>query len=47
MHDFRLFKQSKIALSQTIECLVDKGYQGIQKLHCNSQVPKKSPERGS
>jgi hypothetical protein len=41
-----LFKQSKISLNQRIECLVDKGYQGIQKLHANSQVPKKKPRKG-
>jgi IS5 family transposase len=46
MHDFRLFKQSQIPLNKTIECLVDKGYQGIQKLHVNSQVPKKKPRNG-
>jgi len=45
-HDFRLFKQSKIPLNQTIECLVDKGYQGIQKLHVLSKVPKKKPRKG-
>src|SRR5919202_6472956 len=28
-HDFRLFKNSKILLSKSIEWLVDKGYQGI------------------
>jgi hypothetical protein len=47
MHDFRLFKQSRIPLKQTIRCLVDKGYQGIQKLHANSQVPQKKPRKGS
>ncbi len=41
-----MFKQSKISLSPTIECLVDKGYQGIQKLHSNSQVPRKKPRKG-
>jgi hypothetical protein len=46
MHDFRLFKQSQIPLSPTIECLVDKGYQGIQKIQANSQVPKKKPRKG-
>jgi hypothetical protein len=43
-HDFRLFKQSKLSLNQTIECLVDKGYQDIQKLHVLSQVPRKKPK---
>lgn len=38
--------QSKISLNQRIECLSDKGYQGIQKLHANSQVPKKKPRKG-
>ncbi len=46
MHDFKLFKQSKIPLNQTIECLVDRGYQGIQKLHANSQIPQKKPRKG-
>ena len=41
-----MFKQSKIHLNPTIECLVDKGYQGIQKLHYNSQVPRKKPRKG-
>jgi hypothetical protein len=47
MHDFRLFKQSRIPLTQTIKCLVDKGYQGIKKLHANSQVPQKKPRKGT
>lgn len=25
---------------------MDKGYQGIQKLHANSQIPKKKPRKG-
>ncbi len=41
-----MFKQSKVPLNPTIECLVDKGYQGIQKLHVLSQVPTKKPRRG-
>jgi hypothetical protein len=34
-------------LKQTIKCLVDKGYQGIQKLHANSRVPQKKPRKGT
>lgn len=45
-HNFKLFKKSKIPLSPAIECLVDKGYQGIQKIHSNSQVPQKKPRKG-
>ncbi len=33
-------------MNSTIECLVDKGYQGIKKLHANSQVPQKKPRNG-
>jgi hypothetical protein len=47
IHDFRLFKQSRIPLTQTIKCLVDKGYQGIKKLHANCQVPQKKPRKGT
>ncbi len=36
-----------IPLKQTIKCLVDKGYQGIQKFHANSQVPQKKPRKGT
>ena len=47
MHYFRLFKHSRIPLTQTIKCLVDQGYQGIKKLHANSQVPQKKPRKGT
>ena len=40
-HDFKLFKRSQIAIAEEIECLADKGYQGIKKLHGNSQTPQK------
>lgn len=45
-HDFRIFKNSKIRLTEKIECLGDKGYQGIQKVHSNSRIPKKKPRGG-
>lgn len=40
-HNFHWFKRSKVKLKKETECLADKGYQGIQKLHANSQLPKK------
>jgi hypothetical protein len=40
-HDFHLFKRSKVKLKKQTQCLADRGYQGIQKLHPNSQLPKK------
>lgn len=45
-HDLRIFKNSKVRLGQDIECLGDKGYQGIQKVHDNSRIPKKKPRGG-
>lgn len=45
-HDFRLFKTSRVSLKEEIKCLGDKGYQGIQKLHKNSQTPPKKPRDG-
>lgn len=32
-------------MSKNIKILGDKGYQGIQKLHANSQTPKKKPRK--
>lgn len=38
-HDFRLFKESKpIILKETL-VQTDTGYQGIQKIHQNSNIP--------
>ena len=46
VHDFRLFKYSQIRFTPEIECLADKGYQGIQKLHAHSRTPQKKPTGG-
>jgi hypothetical protein len=46
-HDFHLFKASKVHLSKQTKVLADKGYQGLQKLHPNSQIPIKKPKGGS
>lgn len=40
-HDFHLFKCSRVQLKKQTECLAGKGYQGIQKIHVLSQLPKK------
>lgn len=45
-HDFRMFKNSKLRLREDIECLGDKGYQGIHKVHAKSRIPKKKPRGG-
>jgi len=46
-HDFHLFKASKIHLNKQTQVLADKGYQGLQKLHPNSQILIKKPKGGS
>ena len=33
IHDFKIFKNSKIKLGKTIRIIADKGYQGIVKIH--------------
>jgi hypothetical protein len=42
-HDVQLFKDSKLKFKSELECLADKGYQGIKKLHPNSSTPQKKP----
>jgi len=44
-HDFRLFKESKVAFQAETKVLTDSGYQGLQKIHANSQLPKKKPRK--
>lgn len=43
MHDFKLFKKSKVKLPKIIKLLADKGYQGILRIHENSEIPIKKP----
>ncbi len=40
-HDFRLFKESGIHIHPEIKILTDTGYQGINRLHHHSALPKK------
>ena len=44
-HDFKLFKDSSVYLKKETKCLVDTGYQGICKLHNNSELPKKKSKK--
>ena len=44
-HDFRLFKESKVKLKPTTRSQTDTGFQGIQKLHPNSEIPKKRSKK--
>jgi hypothetical protein len=45
-HDFKLFQASGVHFHEATKSLQDKGYQGIQKLHANSRLPRKKPRGG-
>lgn len=45
-HDFRMYKDSVgSAVSKDIKLQGDSGFQGIAKLHANSETPKKSSKK--
>jgi len=44
-HDFRLFKESKTKIHPEIKAVTDTGYQGIQRLHGNSELPRKKTKK--
>jgi Transposase DDE domain len=41
-HDFKMLKDSKIHISETIKILADLGFLGINKIHENSEIPHKN-----
>jgi len=41
MHDFKLFKQSRLPIKKETNIKVDTGYLGINSLHVNCDIPKK------
>ena len=43
-HDFALFKSSRLAVAPHIKLLADTGYQGVDRLHPNSQTPHKKSQ---
>ena len=46
VHDFQLFKHSRLPMQPEQLCLADKGYQGLAKLHHSSCTPtKKHPKK--
>jgi hypothetical protein len=48
MHDFRLFKKSKIPFKNTQTIFVDTGYTGILKMHKNNpniKIPEKKTKK--
>jgi len=46
VHDFELYKQSKIPMLDDILMIGDKGYQGIHSIHAHSLIPFKKPRNG-
>ena len=42
-HDFKMLKESKVRVSPEIKIQADSAYQGIAKIHSNSETPKKKP----
>jgi IS5 family transposase len=40
-HDFRQFKEMKLGIHQSKQIIADTGYQGLQKIHKNTQIPHK------
>ena len=44
-HDFKLFKESKMHLYSSTKIQADTGYQGLQKIHSNTEIPKKKSKK--
>ena len=44
-HDFRFFKESGVRIHPKIKTLTNIGYQGIGKIHANSELPKKKTKK--
>jgi hypothetical protein len=44
-HDFRLFKESGTHIHPKISIITDTGYQGLQKRHTQTQLPKKRTKK--
>ena len=45
VHDFALYKRSRVELHESLELLADSGYQGLLKLHAKSKTPHKKPRK--
>jgi hypothetical protein len=44
-HDFRLFKESKAKIHPNTKVITDTGYQGLQKIHSHTSMPKKKTKK--
>lgn len=44
-HDFRLYKESRTHVHPKTIVITDTGYQGLQKRHTRTQLPKKNSQK--
>jgi len=44
-HDFRIFKESGTHINPDVLIAVDSGYQGLQKIHAKTELPKKRTKK--
>jgi hypothetical protein len=44
-HDYRLFKESGVRIPSKVKIAVDTGYQGLQKVHVQTLLPKKKSKK--
>ncbi len=44
-HDYKLFKESKTHIHPSIKTQVDTGFQGLQKIHGHTEMPKKKTKK--
>ena len=44
-HDFRIFKESCVKVQSNVEMKVDSGYQGLQKIHAKTSLPRKKTKK--
>ena len=44
-HDYKLFKESKTNIHPSIKAQVDTGFQGLQKKHLLTEIPKKRSKK--
>ena len=44
-HDFKMLKNSKLHIKETIKLLADLGFLGVEKIHQNSEIPHKNSKK--
>ena len=47
VHDFKIFKESKLQVGEHVQVCVDLGYQGIKNFLNNVSIPDKKPKGGN